>query len=103
MLKKILTDAKTWVVLISIAGVALANIFDITELPGKVASAKAEIDALEEKVKTEVEVVDDKVQDLAHSVDKYIAVQTTKQEAFEDREKMLIEILKSIKGANNGQ
>jgi hypothetical protein len=88
-LKELLGDIKTWVLLICFFGGVAFSVSSFAKLPNRV-----------DKVEQKTNEAHDKVQKLAHSVDKYIEVQAAVREQQEKREQLLLELIKEQRKHN---
>lgn len=78
-------NLKAWLASLTVIGVVVAYAFGFAQLPKKVEAMEAASEATE-----------DKVQELAHTVDKYIAVQTAKEEVDEEQKKLLLRVIEKL-------
>ena len=82
---KLLTDFRTYIGLVIFLGIVLTVILGYVELPKKVTVLAQEIDDTE-----------DQVQKVANTLDKYIAVQQTKEAMEENQKELLLRLLESM-------
>jgi len=82
---KLLKDFRTYIGLVIFLGIVLTVILGYVELPKKVTVLAQEIDDTE-----------DQVQKVANTLDKYIAVQQTKEAMEENQKELLLRLLESM-------
>ena len=85
---KIITDFKTWIAALAVVVAIAAGITGFAMLPKRVAA-----------VEQDTKAVKDQVQALAADVDKYVALNEAQKKDTDDREKLMLELIKATKGA----
>ena len=85
---KIITDFKTWIAALAVVVAIAAGVTGFAMLPKRVAA-----------VEQDTKAVKDQVQALAADVDKYVALNEAQKKDTDDREKLMLELIKATKGA----
>lgn len=84
-LKGLVKDAKFYIGVFPVACAIVGTAFGFFKLPGKV-----------EAVEKKQEVTEDKVQSLANTVEQYIAVQKTKEDAEDKQDELLLKLIEKL-------